>query len=340
MPEVTVVIPSYNSSATIEAAVRSALTQTEPVDVIVVDDGSKDDTVGKLQALALDHSNLTVLVQPNNQGPSAARNRAIAAAKTNWIAILDGDDYMHPDRLRRMLQIAVAEDLDLVADDLIRIPSDPNPETGTRLWSDTSIGLVRIDLARFARENIDENTGYRRELGYVKPLMRRDFLKSHSIHYNETMRLAEDYDFYMQALLAGAQFGIIDPCGYFSIDYPSSLSKDGSASDARKVLDRDIEFLKHRSLSPAERRAVHEHKMLAHKHWAWIHLIDMVRTRNVIGVVRTMIAPPQVLGALFLRLSRHALGKKPVPHAFVSSAQTQSIEAMLANSAHSGAASL
>ena len=247
MPEVTVVIPSYNSSATIEAAVRSALTQTEPVDVIVVDDGSKDDTVGKLQALALDHSNLTVLVQPNNQGPSAARNRAIAAAKTNWIAILDGDDYMHPDRLRRMLQIAVAEDLDLVADDLIRIPSDPNPETGTRLWSDTSIGLVRIDLARFARENIDENTGYRRELGYVKPLMRRDFLKSHSIHYNETMRLAEDYDFYMQALLAGAQFGIIDPCGYFSIDYPSSLSKDGSASDARKVLDLPPKYWEHSS---------------------------------------------------------------------------------------------
>ena len=329
LTEVTVVIPSYNSSATIEAAVRSALLQTEPVSVIVVDDGSKDDTVEKVQALAKDTSRLSVLVQSRNQGPSAARNRAIGAAGTSWIAILDGDDYMHPDRIRRMLEVALTEDLDIVADDLIRISAEPDPKTGTRLWSDTPIGLIHVDLARFARENIDKYTGSRRELGYLKPLMRRSFLIDQKISYNETMRLAEDYDLYMRALLSGARFGLIDPCGYYSIDYPNSLSKEYASTDLRKVLDRDIELLRQPELTPVERRAVREHKTLAYKHWAWMHLIEMVRDRNLLGAARSLIAPPAVFGALLLRLCRHALGKEPVPHAVENTAEIQSIDAIL-----------
>jgi succinoglycan biosynthesis protein ExoU len=329
LTEVTVVIPSYNSTATIEAAVRSALAQTEPADVIVVDDGSTDDTVRKVQALAKDHPRLSLRVQSRNQGPSAARNRAIATAQTRWIAILDGDDFMHPDRLRRMLKIAMAEDLDIVADDLIRICAEPEPSSGTRLWSDIPIGLVRIDLARFARENIDKYTGSRRELGYLKPLMRREFLADHHISYNENMRLAEDYDLYMRALLAGARFGLIDPCGYFSIDYPNSLSKEYAAADLRQLLDRDIELLQRPELTAVERHAVGEHKTLAHKQWAWMQMIEMVRKRNPIGAARTLIAPPEVSGALLLRLFRHALGKEPVPHSVANTAKCQSIEAML-----------
>ena len=332
LTEITVIIPCYNSATTIETAVKSALVQSEPVKVIVVDDASKDDSVEIVRQLAECEPRLSLLVQPRNQGPSAARNRAIAHAGTPWVAILDGDDHMHPDRLRRMFQVAKAENLDIVADDLIRVDAEPNPETGTRLWSDNPIGLVRIDAARFARENIDRYTGSRRELGYLKPLMRTEFLSRHHISYNEGMRLAEDYDLYMRALLFGARFGLIDPCGYYSIDYPNSLSKQYSSTDLRKVLDRDIELLRQPTLSRDERKAIGEHKTLAHKHWAWMQLIEMVRNRNLTGAVRTLVAPPDVAIALILRICRHAMGLEPVPHSIGNTATRLRIEAMLSTS--------
>ena len=330
MTDITVVIPSYNSIETIETAVESALAQTIPINVIVVDDCSKDDTVGKVQHLAERNRNLKLIVQSQNRGPSAARNRAISEVKTSWIAILDADDYMHPDRLRKMLDVGVKEQLDLVADDLVRVPDTPQPATGTRLWADQAIGLVRMDAGRFALENLNARTGNRRELGYLKPIIRFEFLTAHAIAYNEDMRLSEDYDIYMRCLLAGARFGVIDPCGYFSVDYPYSLSKEFASADLRRVLDRDREYLTHPGLADEARRSISQHKIQAYKHWAWMHLIERVRDRDLAGAVATFIAPPVIGATLVARVIRHALGKEPVPQSDNREARVQSIEQILA----------
>lgn len=329
LTEITVIIPCYNNASTIEAAVRSALDQTVPVNVIAVDDGSKDDTVQKLQALAKDHPRLSVLVQSCNQGPSAARNRAMAASETPWIAILDADDYMHPDRIGRMLQVAMAEDLDIIADDLIRVDKEVCPSTGTRLWSDDPIGLIRIDLARFVRENIAKYTGNRRELGYLKPLMRAGFLNMHGIVYDESMRLAEDYDLYCRALSANAKFGLIDPCGYFSVDYPNSLSKAYASQQLRPIVDADINLLRNSRLTREARRAIGEHKVFAHKQWAWVHLIEMIRKRDILGAIQTFAAPPAVASALVLRVWRHAMGRETIPQPETKTVKHQAIKSML-----------
>ena len=332
MADVTIVIPSYNSAATIEAAIDSALQQTIAVDVIIVDDGSKDETVSKVQQRANQNPNLKLMIQDRNQGPSAARNRAISEAKTPWIAILDADDYMHPDRLRKMLDIGAKAQLDIVADDLVGVPATPLPANGTRLWADSPIGFVRMDAGRFALENLNARTGSRRELGYLKPIIRTAFLQAHKIAYNEDMRLSEDYDIYMRCLLAGARFGVIDPCGYFSVDYPNSLSKEFASADLRRVLDRDREYLTHPGLAPEARRSITQHKMQAYKHWAWMHLIERVRQRDLQGIVATFVAPPQIGAALVARVIRHALGKEPVPHFADREAKVQPIETILAAS--------
>lgn len=332
MTDVTVVIPSYNSLATIEAAVESALAQTIPVNIIVVDDGSKDETVSKVQQLAKQNANLTLIVQSQNRGPSAARNRAISEVKTPWVAILDADDYMHPDRLRKMVEIGVKEQLDIVADDLVRVPATPQPASGTRLWADQAIGLVLMDAGMFALENLNSRTGNRRELGYLKPIIRSEFLAAHAIAYNEDMRLSEDYDIYMRFLLAGARFGVIDPCGYFSVDYPYSLSKEFASADLRRVLDRDREYLMHRDLTDEARQSISRHKTQAHTHWAWMHLIERVRARDFMGALATFVAPPQIGATLVMRVVRHALGKDPVPQSDDREAKVQPIEQILAAS--------
>ena len=332
MTDVTVIIPCYNNTGTIEAAVQSAIGQTVPVQVIVIDDCSSDDSAQKARNVAPGDPRLVVLVQDRNQGPSAARNRAIANAGTKWVAILDADDRMHPDRLRRLIEQAESDNLDLIADDLIRVDAVADPKQGTRLWSDTPIGVLPLTLCRFARENIDSRTGSRRELGYLKPVMRREFLESHALAYREDMRLAEDFDLYARALKAGARFSLVDPCGYFSVDYPNSLSKEYASTHMKPVLECDLELLKTPSLTIEERAAIGEHKLLWHKNWSWMRLIESVRARDPLGVARAFIAPPQVAGALVLRCFRHLSGQPPVAQHTHRTAHLKDIETILSAS--------
>lgn len=132
-PAVSVIIPTFNRLATIRDAVDSVLEQ--PVsggkEVIVVDDGSTDGTETALR----DIDGLTLIVQ-ENQGPSAARNRGLAAAQGHLVAFLDSDDIMAAGRLEAqqaflkehpkvdgVLGRQVIESLD--GDDPPELPADP-----------------------------------------------------------------------------------------------------------------------------------------------------------------------------------------------------------------------
>ena len=97
---VAVVIPVYNRAEGVRNAVDSVLAQTRaPQEVIVVDDGSTDDT---FQVLSSYGQKIKALRQ-RNQGVSAARNRGVAAAQSEWIAFLDADDIWHKDKLEKQI---------------------------------------------------------------------------------------------------------------------------------------------------------------------------------------------------------------------------------------------
>jgi glycosyltransferase involved in cell wall biosynthesis len=99
MPRVSVVIPSYNHAAFVGEAVRSVLAQTlADLEVIVVDDGSSDDSLGILHAI--DDPRLRVVAQ-TNQGAHAALNAGLALANGALLAVLNSDDAYHPERLAR-----------------------------------------------------------------------------------------------------------------------------------------------------------------------------------------------------------------------------------------------
>ena len=106
VPLVTVVIPTHHRCALLTRALRSATSQHDAaVQIIVVDDGSTDDTYATVAGLADDR--ICVVRHERPLGVSAARNRGIAEADGEWIAFLDDDDLWAPDKLR--LQVASAE---------------------------------------------------------------------------------------------------------------------------------------------------------------------------------------------------------------------------------------
>ena len=98
---IAVVIPTYNRLHTLKRAIQSVLSQQRPPDeIIVVDDGSTDGTQTWLSTL---DSGIRVITQ-QNRGVSAARNVGIAAARSQWLALLDSDDEWLPAKLERQLQ--------------------------------------------------------------------------------------------------------------------------------------------------------------------------------------------------------------------------------------------
>ncbi|WP_457033798.1 bifunctional polysaccharide deacetylase/glycosyltransferase family 2 protein [Kitasatospora sp. P5_F3] len=98
---VTVIVPAYNESAGIEAAVRSLLASDHPVEIIVVDDGSTDGTADLVEALRLPGVRV---IRQQNAGKPAALNTGIAAASCNLLVMVDGDTVFEPDAVRMIVQ--------------------------------------------------------------------------------------------------------------------------------------------------------------------------------------------------------------------------------------------
>src|SRR4051794_30963492 len=102
VPLVSVVIPTYNRADLLVGAVNSALGQSHPhIEVVIVDDGSKDDT--KARVAAFDPSRVRFIAKANG-GASSARNVGLANARGEFIAFLDSDDSWDTHWVRNALQ--------------------------------------------------------------------------------------------------------------------------------------------------------------------------------------------------------------------------------------------
>lgn len=100
-PTISVIIPTYNRAKVVGRAVESVCAQTIPAhEIIVIDDGSTDDTGNVLEAFK---GRIHCILQ-ENAGVSAARNAGIRAAKGDWIAFLDSDDQWFPDYLETQVK--------------------------------------------------------------------------------------------------------------------------------------------------------------------------------------------------------------------------------------------
>lgn len=101
---VSVVIPVYNREALILAAIESVLEQTEPpLEIIVVDDGSTDETAAVVRSV---QDQRVTLIQQPNRGVSAARNAGLRVGQGHFVAFLDSDDRVHPEWLETLTDLA------------------------------------------------------------------------------------------------------------------------------------------------------------------------------------------------------------------------------------------
>jgi succinoglycan biosynthesis protein ExoO len=260
MPVVSVIIPSFNSASTIRRAVDSVLGQTyQDFEIIIVDDASTDGSAQQLLRDYRDDARIRVELLLENRGPSTARNRAIDLANGTWIALLDADDAWMPSRLETLIGAAAGSDF--IADNILAYDASSRLVTGPCFGPFGRPELLLEDLlaGRIGSQHL--------EVGWLKPLMRVDFLRDHNLAYNATLRFGEDYLLYCEALCLGAKFRMVQHFGYiYSTPYgrhsrevsPHSHSKPDGQGMARNLLllkDRYSAELSSAKVKAFDRRA-------------------------------------------------------------------------------------
>jgi glycosyltransferase involved in cell wall biosynthesis len=215
----SVVIPAFNAARTIDSSIRSVLGQTrQDLEVIVVDDGSTDGTVENVRRFENDQR-IRVLRQ-SNRGPAAARNAGIAAARGQYVSMLDADDLWLP------------EYLDVMATTLEANPDAPFAYTDAWVLDDES-GRVRRTSAmayqRPPRTALDGRTFFLRLLlhnfVYTSTTLRGSVFDEVGV-YDETLSTGEDWDLWLRIAHRGTP--PVRAPGLLAIhrNHPSSLATD------------------------------------------------------------------------------------------------------------------
>ena len=185
----TILVPSFNHARWVVETVRSALAQTErDVEVVVIDDGSTDDSVSRLATIA--DPRLEVVTQPN-AGLSNTLNRGLARARGRWVKFVPSDDVLEPDCIAR--QLAAAERapgarLVFALPTVVDADGAPYPDPAPQAW---------FDHAPEGRDEILRDLLERNFLCAPAVLFDRDLARVNG-GFDPALRIAQDYDLWLR----------------------------------------------------------------------------------------------------------------------------------------------
>jgi succinoglycan biosynthesis protein ExoO len=286
-PTVSVIMANHNGAAHIATAVRSVLRQTlRSLELIVSDDGSTDESLRTALAAAAGDQRLVVVRSETRAGPGAARNRALDVARGRWVAIVDNDDFIHPQRLERLIGDAERDGADIACDDLLTFDEDGSRRPHAHLRGAFAKRPYWIDAAEYVGCNLVLEDGP--ALGYLKPVFRRNALR-----YDETLTIAEDSDLILRMLAGGARMRIYPDLGYFYRKHAASISHrlTLSAIDAMLAATDRIDTGGDRRL----RAALGEQRRALRNARAFTELVDALKAKNAREALRIARSRPMAL---------------------------------------------
>lgn len=293
---VAVIITAKNAETTIGKAVSTALAQGPAAEVVVVDDASTDGTSEAAVAADDGSGRLKLIRHTVNQGPSAGRNAAIKASTAPFLCILDADDFMSEGRLERLLEKG-GSDWDLLADDLL-FTYGPEAEAFDHLLPQGAEVPRTLTLESFALGNMPRRERPRRELGFLKPLMRRSFLETAGLGYDERLRLGEDFVLYAECLLAGARFRLVEACGYYAVERRNSLSGSHRTDDIAALLTAMQEMMARMAASGRDPSALAPNAGWVRRNLAFRRLLDAKRSGRWAAALAAFADTPR--GAVYI----------------------------------------
>ena len=183
--KVSVVIPAHNAERFIRSTLESVLAQTfGDLEVLVVDDGSSDATAEIVDSFG---SPITLMAGPR-LGVSAARNRGIAGARGEYVALLDHDDRWHPDKIRRQVEVLETDPIAGLVFTLAEV------EEGGAV---TGVFPELPDPGRFLARAY-ENLAHWNYIPMSSVMLRRSILAALKGPFDTSFSLAEDWDLWLR----------------------------------------------------------------------------------------------------------------------------------------------
>ncbi|HVS54430.1 MAG TPA: glycosyltransferase family 2 protein [Opitutaceae bacterium] len=254
-PRVSIVLPVWNAGATLARAVASIRAQSlRNWELLVVDDGSTDETPAILAALAREEPRLRVLAR-GHEGLVAALNHGIADARGEFIARMDADDEALPERLAAQAALLEARDDLGLAGCLVEFGGDRAASAGYALhvdWINSLVAPEEIALNRFVES----------PLAHPSVMFRRELVEKFGGH--RAGDFPEDYELWLRWLDAGVRMAKVPQVLLRWNDPPRRASRIDSRYDPEKFFRVKAEWIareiaRRRATTPPDRRAI----------WVW-----------------------------------------------------------------------
>lgn len=286
-PQATFVVAAFKARDTIGRAIDSALAQTGvSVEVVVVDDCSPDDTAGIVSAYSDPRVRLIRL--DANRGPGGARNAGLAAARGDWIVILDSDDVVSPERTARMIARAERTQAQIVVDNIDVVTLDGGRK---RMFAEAELAaLETLTLPAFIGSNVLFQSEH--NYGYMKPVFSRHFLDEHGLRFDESLRIGEDYMLLASALACGGRCTVEPSAGYTYYIRTGSISRVLKLDQVEAMMAADAEFLRNHRLDEASMAAQVRRQRSMEVARSFIILVDQIKARSFFGALKTAWSNP------------------------------------------------
>jgi succinoglycan biosynthesis protein ExoO len=291
-PDVAIIMANCNGARFIDAAIESVRRQTlASWELIVVDDASSDDSVVVAEQSAGGDPRIKIVVQHVNRGPAAARNRALDLVTARWIAIVDSDDLIPPQRLQSLLRRAHITGAAIIADSLLEFSTKSRPRPFLPAWLSEETSW--ISLESFVRSNCL----YSRvpALGYLKPMIRMDIIRELGLRYDESLRIGEDYHFLIRLMARGYRL-LLEPASYyFYRKHDSSISHRLRESDIialiaaeHRFTERDIPF------APPVQAALRRRQRTLQSFQAYDNVINAIKSGDLSTAAECALRHPHI----------------------------------------------
>lgn len=221
MPKVSVIIPVYRAEKFIHECIESVLNQTHTdLELILVDDGSPDNSGAICDEYALKDNRIKVFHQPNG-GVCAARNRGLDMATGDYILFLDSDDYMPKDALETLYNDATQNDADIAIGRMFCNTESAEIDNNLQVWTGTE-ALIKASE--------DHPALY----GCCTKLFKRELVED--IRFVEGRKVHEDGYFLFLTLIKLPTITVRNKCTYIYRDNPNSASHEAFSEKYFDVL--------------------------------------------------------------------------------------------------------
>jgi succinoglycan biosynthesis protein ExoO len=287
-PDVSFVIAAYNAEATLGRAIDSAIAQKDvAVEIIVVDDQSRDATLDV--ARSYPQVVVRVVALRANRGPGGARNAGLELASGRWVAVLDSDDAVYPERISAMIARAEKAGAEIAVDNLQVVREDGVAED-TMFPADYLEGLREISLADFIGGNVVFESKF--NFGYLKPIFQRRFLNENGLRYDENLIIGEDYILLANALAKGGTCVVEPTTGYVYHIRTGSISRVLELHHVEAMRKADAVFAQTHSMDARAQAAFARRSRSLRKAASFLSLVQHIKARSPLKAIRTALSDP------------------------------------------------